>query len=178
MGFYQLSKIAITPVVVLVENLAYQKVISQQRVLAITVLMGGVAIATVTDTQVASNPLGILVAGLSIGSSVLYSVWAGAKQKELDVNGNQLLHQVAPIAAVLLAVLVPVVEPLGLLQQSKTTMDTILGFDFSVQATAWLLLSSVLGLLVTLSTYILVHWSDISHHIQCRWTFENHLHSR
>eukprot|EP00775_Hariotina_reticulata_P002751 gene2751-3046_t len=155
-GFYQLSKIAITPVVVLVEYLAYQKAVSQQRVLAITVLMVGVTVATVTDTQVASKPMGIIVAVLSIASSVLYSVWAGVKQKELDVNGNQLLHQVAPVAAIMLAVLVPVVEPLGGLQQSSLTTDTILGYDFSGPAIAWLLLSSVLGLFVTLSTYLFI----------------------
>jgi solute carrier family 35 protein E3 len=44
----------------------------------------------------------------------LYQVWTGTKQAALAVNGNQLLQQVSPAAAALLAVLVPIFEPLGI----------------------------------------------------------------
>lgn len=44
--------------------------------------------------QVKSNVVGIAVAAIAVLSSSLYQVWAGSKQKELSVNGNQLLHQV------------------------------------------------------------------------------------
>lgn len=147
-GFYQIAKIMITPVVVLVEYVAYGKTVSRQKMFAIALLMFGITVATVSDSQVSSNPLGLLVAAAAVLSSALYQVWAGSKQKELGVNGNQLLHQVAPSAVGLLAVLIPVLEPVGSLSQKQP--GTILGFQFSQGAVLWILFSSCLGLVVTL----------------------------
>uniref|UniRef100_A0A383W0N7 Sugar phosphate transporter domain-containing protein n=1 Tax=Tetradesmus obliquus TaxID=3088 RepID=A0A383W0N7_TETOB len=153
-GFYQISKIMITPVVVLVEYFAYHKTVSRQKLCAIALLMFGISIATVSDKQVSSNPLGILVAGLAVLSSSLYQVWTGVKQKQLGVNGNQLLHQVSPIAVLLLAVLVPLVEPVG--SFSNPEEGTLLGYTYSRGSLGWILLSSGLGLVVTLSTYLFI----------------------
>lgn len=75
-------------------------------------------------------------------------MWAGSKQKELGVNGNQLLHQVSPWAVAMLAVLIPVLEPVGSL--AKQEPNTILGFHYSQGAVLWILFSSCLGLVVTL----------------------------
>lgn len=152
-GFYQISKIMITPVVVVIEYFAYGKTVSKQKLCAIALLMFGITIATVSDSQVASNPLGLFVAGAAVLSSSLYQVWTGSKQKELGVNGNQLLHQVSPSAVLLLAVLIPIFEPVGF---NGPAEGTILGFKFSQGAVAWILLSSCLGLVVTLSTYLFI----------------------
>jgi hypothetical protein len=51
-GFYQIAKILITPVVVLVEYVAYGKTVSRQKLAAIALLMLGITIATVSDSQV------------------------------------------------------------------------------------------------------------------------------
>lgn len=147
-GFYQISKIMITPVVVVIEYFAYGKTVGREKMFAIGLLMFGITVATVTDRQVSSNPLGLLVAAAAVLSSSLYQVWAGSKQKELGVNGNQLLHQVAPSAVVMLAVLIPILEPVGSL--AKQDPKTILGFQYSKGAVLWILFSSCLGLVVTL----------------------------
>lgn len=55
-------------------------------------------------------------------------VWIGTKQKELEAGSMQLMHQYTPWATGLLAVLVPVFEPLGLTNPVPTT---ILGFPYS-----------------------------------------------
>jgi drug/metabolite transporter (DMT)-like permease len=57
-----------------VEYFAYHKTVSRQKLCAIALLMFGITIATVSDKQVSSNPLGILVAGLAVLSSSLYQV--------------------------------------------------------------------------------------------------------
>lgn len=152
-GFYQISKIMITPVVVIVEYFAYGKTVSRQKLMAIALLMFGITVATVSDTQVSSNPMGIVVATAAVLASSLYQVWTGSKQKELGVNGNQLLHQVAPTAVGLLAVLIPIIEPVGF---SSPKPGTILGYNFSSSAVAWILFSSCLGLVVTLTTYLFI----------------------
>jgi solute carrier family 35 protein E3 len=153
-GFYQLSKILITPCVVVIERLAYGKVLSRQQGWAVALLMLGIAVATVTDTQVTSNPLGILVAAAAVLSSALYQCWAGAKQRELLVNGNQLLHQAMPLAVALLTLLAPLMEPLGL--DNIGAPGTVLGYAFTPAAVAWIALSSVLGLAVTLSAFLFI----------------------
>ena len=55
-------------------------------------------------------------------------VWIGTKQKELEAGSMQLMHQYTPWATGLLAVLIPVFEPLGL---SNPTLETILGFNYT-----------------------------------------------
>jgi solute carrier family 35 protein E3 len=147
-GFYQIAKIMITPVVVVIEYFAYGKTVSREKGFAIALLMFGITVATVSDSQVASNPLGLVVAAAAVLSSALYQVWAGSKQKELGVNGNQLLHQVSPSAVLMLAVLIPVLEPVG--SFSKREAGTLVGFNFSQGAVLWILFSSCLGLVVTL----------------------------
>jgi hypothetical protein len=58
-------------------------------------------------------------------------------------------HQVSPTAVGLLAVLIPLLEPVGSLSQPGKG-DTILGFAYTRGAVAWILFSSCLGLVVTL----------------------------
>ena len=64
--------------------------------------------------QVATNPVGLVVALLAVCCTAVYQIWAGAKQKELGAGSMQLMHQFAPHATGLLAGLVVGVEPLGL----------------------------------------------------------------
>ena len=122
---------------------------------SIAVLLLGIFLSTISDSQVSGNPLGIAVAVANVLVTALYQIWAGTKQKELGVSANQLLHQVSPIAVVLLGVLVPLIEPLGL-GPSGAVPGTILGYDLTPAALAWILLSSGLGLVVTLSTFLFI----------------------
>lgn len=97
-GFYQISKILITPCVVLIEHFAYGTRLSRHQSFAVALLILGIALVTITDAQVTSNPLGAAIAAAAILSSAFYQVLAGAKQRELQVNGNQLLHSAMPCA--------------------------------------------------------------------------------
>jgi len=45
--------------------------------------------------------------------TALYQIWVGSKQKELEANSSQLLLAYTPQATVLLAILVPIFEPMG-----------------------------------------------------------------
>jgi drug/metabolite transporter (DMT)-like permease len=68
------------PLLLQVEYFAYHKTVSRQKLCAIALLMFGITIATVSDKQVSSNPLGILVAGLAVLSSSLYQVCVSAER--------------------------------------------------------------------------------------------------
>ena len=76
---------------------------------------------------------------------------AGVKQKELGLGSMQLLHQYVPLAAIILALLVPLFEPMGWVEP---TAHTVLGYSMSPGAAAAILASAVLGLLVNLSTFL------------------------
>ncbi|KIY96905.1 Solute carrier family 35 member E3 [Monoraphidium neglectum] len=152
-SFYQLSKLLITPVVVAIEWVFYKKTVSRSVMAAIAILMVGITLCTVTDSQVSSNPAGMAAAAAAVIVASLYQVWAGTKQKELGLNGMQLLQQVSPYSVLLLLVLVPVVEPVGWYDPKQ---GTILGYVFTPAAVAWIAASSALGLVVTLSTFLFI----------------------
>jgi threonine/homoserine efflux transporter RhtA len=73
-----MSKLLITPVLVAIEWLAYSKPASARVLASVGVLLAGITLCTITDTQVASNPLGVLVAAGAVVVTALYQVRPGA----------------------------------------------------------------------------------------------------
>ncbi|KAK9862351.1 hypothetical protein WJX84_007288 [Apatococcus fuscideae] len=152
-GFYQISKISITPGVLVLEAFLFKKYPTTKELLSVLVVCLGVALATVTDTQMGSNMIGVIVGFGAVVVTAVYQVLAGSKQKELQASSMQLLHQYSPMAAICLGILVPSFEPLGI---TNPTPTTILGYDYNVYNVAAIAISSVLGLLMSLTTFILI----------------------
>jgi solute carrier family 35 protein E3 len=177
-GFYQVSKIAITPVVVAIERAFYGKRASGRVLLSTTLLLSGVLLCSVSDAAVAAAPLAAAVAAANVCVSALYQVWASVKQRELGVDGMQLLHGIAPPAMLMLGVMVPVFEPVGwgksgifgggggagagaggaaaAAAAATTTKKTLLTFDYTAPAVFWIAVSSALGLVVTATTFLFI----------------------
>ena len=80
-------------------------------------------------------------------------MWAGSKQKELQASSMQLMHQYSPWAALLLGILVPIFEPLGLTQAGP---DTLLGFPYTPAVVTAVASTALLGLAVSLSTFLVI----------------------
>ena len=152
-GFYQLTKIAVTPIVLAIEFVFYGKHFSAPVIASVVVVCIGVGLATVTDPEVASNPVGLLVGLGSILTTSLYLIWAGKRQSEYGLGSLQLLHQYVPKAAVLLAIVVLGAEPIG---WTNPTEDTILGYNWTPIAAFIIVLSAVLSLMVNLSTFLMI----------------------
>lgn len=152
-GFYQITKIAVAPAVLAIDFLVYGRKASRRVTASVLVVCLGVGMATITDPQLSSNMAGLAAGFGSVGATALYQIWAGSRQKELAMGSMQLLHQYVPLAAGLLAILVPIFEPVGWLDRGK---DTILGYEFSAGSVAAIAVSSVLGLLVNLSTFLVI----------------------
>ncbi|KAL0026122.1 hypothetical protein WJX79_001315 [Trebouxia sp. C0005] len=95
------------------------------------------------------------VSVLQVIPLAVYQVWASRKQKELQTGSMQLLHQYMPLAAVMLAVLVPIVEPVGLFE-NQANPHTLMGYTLSVPSIVAIAISSALGLLVNLSTFLVI----------------------
>jgi solute carrier family 35 protein E3 len=110
-GFFQICKIAITPAVLLLQYALFSTVQSGKVKASIVVVCAGVTLATVTDLS--ATLLGATIAGASIFVTALFQIWMGSKQKEFDVNSNQLLDQYSPYASVIMLCLIPFFEPVG-----------------------------------------------------------------
>lgn len=140
--------------VVAIEAAFYSKLPSRSALVAVAILCIGVTLATVSDQDVTSNSLGMIVGGIATVTSALYGIWAGAKQREYGVDGMQLLHACSPAAALLLGIFVPLLEPVG--WSSPGDPDTLLGYWYSSEVVALILLSAAMGLLVTLSVFLFI----------------------
>lgn len=108
----------------LAEFAFFGKRASRKVVASIALVCLGVGLSTITDTQMGSNASGWLVGLGAITATAAYQIWAGTKQKELQVGSMALLEQYSPLAALMLSVMVPIFEPLGM--QSRKP-DTLLG---------------------------------------------------
>jgi solute carrier family 35 protein E3 len=152
-GFYQITKIAVAPAVLAIDAVYYGKRSSNKVMASVALVCLGIGVATITDPQISSNAMGLLVGFGSVAATALYQIWAGVKQKELGLGSMQLLHQYIPLAALFLAVLVPLFEPMGWVHPTATTL---LGYPFTLGAIGAIAISSVLGLLVNLSTFLVI----------------------
>jgi solute carrier family 35, member E3 len=101
-GFYQIAKLCVIPFVALVEYVAYSRRFSTQVVISISVVMGGVAIVTVSD--VAVNFLGLNVAILSVVAAGSQQLLCRHQQTAHGLSSTEMLLYTAwPMAGMLLA---------------------------------------------------------------------------
>jgi len=152
-GFYQISKIAVAPAVLAAEAVFFGKRSSRKVVASIVLVCAGVGLSTVTDTQMGSNLSGWLVGAGAITATAAYQIWAGTKQKELNAGSMALLEQYSPLAAVMLGVMVPIFEPLGLRDAGPGTLR---GYEYTWASVVAIAVSAILGLLVSLSTFLVI----------------------
>lgn len=139
-GFYQLAKIMTTPCVALLQFLLLGKTISGNTVGALASVCVGVAL---TNTGAAgTTKLGASIAVAAFTVTAFYQVWIGKKIKDFDVSSPQLLLNQAPIAVLLLAILVPFFDTLP--DMEKIPRDALTALFLSGLAAASLNLSQFL----------------------------------
>lgn len=154
-SFYQMTKVAVVPAVVVIERIWFGKKLSAQALAAVILVCVGVTLATVSDPQLTSNLAGLAAGVCCVAATALYQIWAGSLQRELGVGSMQLLHRYLPLAAGLLAALVVFMEPLGL-RHSAAHAETLLGYQYTFGSLAAIGVSSLLGLLFNLSTFLVL----------------------
>ncbi|TRZ18977.1 hypothetical protein HGM15179_008109 [Zosterops borbonicus] len=108
-GTYQLAKAMTTPVIVLIQSVAYGKTFPLRIKLTLVPITLGVFLNSYYDVKF--NVLGMAFATLGVLVTSLYQVWVGAKQHELQVNSMQLLYYQAPMSSAMLLFIIPFFEP-------------------------------------------------------------------
>lgn len=92
-GFYQVTKLTIVPVTLVINYVCYDVSTTTKVKLALAILLLGVGVATVSDVEL--RPLGFLFGVLAVLSTAMFQIWQGTKQKEYGMSGTQLQDAVA-----------------------------------------------------------------------------------
>lgn len=131
-GFYQMAKIAVTPSIVFAEFLWYRKRVSFMKVVALTVVSVGVAVATVTDLQFSLFGACVALAWI-IPSATNKILWSNMQQRE-NWTALALMWKTTPITLLFLVSMIPFLDPPG-----------ALSFDWSLANTFAIFVSAFLG---------------------------------
>lgn len=157
-GFYQLTKIAIAPTVLLMDAVSRRQVPDVKVAICVMVVCIGIGLATVFDTEVMTNLPGIVVGIVSVVVSAQYGIWIGSMTKQYEVTSMQLLDQYLPYAASMLALCVPIesciVRRASIREGGAGT--SLWTFPYTTIAINMIAASAFLGVLVTFSTFLVI----------------------
>lgn len=95
-GIYQISKLLNIPFVALVEKFYLGRTFSPQIVSSMACVVVGVAIVTVSDTDIGGNVLGVSIAMVAVASSGMQQIFCRSMQQKHNLASHELLANVAP----------------------------------------------------------------------------------
>eukprot|EP01018_Ginkgo_biloba_P034311 Gb_37975 [translate_table: standard] len=154
-GFYQISKLSMIPVVCVMEWILHDKQYSEKVKAAVFVVIIGVGVCTVTDVKV--NLKGFLAAAIAVFCTSLQQISIGSLQKKYNIGSFDLLSKTAPIQTASLLLLGPFVD-------YSLNGYNLLDYEFSVGAMS----SSILQ-----PKPIPLHWTLLSSFISGIGAYEN-----
>ncbi|KAG6608671.1 UDP-rhamnose/UDP-galactose transporter 2, partial [Cucurbita argyrosperma subsp. sororia] len=142
-GFYQISKLSMIPVVCVMEWILHNKHYSKEVKTAVVVVVIGVGVCTVTDVKV--NLKGFLCACIAVLSTSLQQITIGSLQKKYSIGSFELLSKTAPIQALSLLLLGPFID-------YYLSDKSLLNYKMSSGALLFILLSCTLAVLGHMKT--------------------------
>eukprot|EP00249_Psilotum_nudum_P006776 c20047_g1_i1 orf=477-1571(+) len=107
-GFYQISKLSMIPVVCVLEWVLHSKTYTREIKTAVVMVVIGVGICTITDMKI--NLRGLLAATVAVLCTSLQQIYIGSFQKKYSIGSFELLSKTAPIQAASLLVLGPFID--------------------------------------------------------------------
>ncbi|OIW06220.1 hypothetical protein TanjilG_03845 [Lupinus angustifolius] len=146
-GFYQISKLSMIPVVCVMEWILHSKHYSREVKMSVIVVVVGVGVCTVTDVKV--NLKGFVCACLAVLSTSLQQISIGSLQKKYSIGSFELLSKTAPIQAVSLLVFGPFVD-------YYLTGKLITNYKISSGVILFILLSCSLAVFCNVSQYLCI----------------------
>uniref|UniRef100_A0A0D6R348 Sugar phosphate transporter domain-containing protein n=1 Tax=Araucaria cunninghamii TaxID=56994 RepID=A0A0D6R348_ARACU len=146
-GFYQIAKLSMIPVVCVMEWILHQKHYTKEVKAAVVAVVIGVGVCTVTDVKV--NFKGFLCAAVAVFCTSLQQITIGSLQKKHNVGSFELLCKTAPIQAISLLLLGPFVD-------YYLNGRNLLEYQFSTGAIFFISLSCALAVFCNLSQYLCI----------------------
>ncbi|KAI9851000.1 MAG: hypothetical protein M1838_004692 [Thelocarpon superellum] len=149
--FYQISRILLTPTVVIINFVLYGTKISRAAALALVPACLGVAMVTYYDSRGNPNlkakptsPTGVFFAFAGVLASSVYTVWVASYLKRLQLASMQLLFNLMPVGGCLLLYVIPFTDTL------PTWSDLTLGRCILV------LMSGLCACLINISQFFII----------------------
>lgn len=146
-GFYQISKLSMIPVVCVMEWIIHKKTYSKEVKVSVVVVVIGVGVCTVTDVEI--NIKGFMCACVAVFCTSLQQISIGSLQKKYSVGSFELLSKTAPIQAGSLLVTGPFID-------YYLTGKVILDYNFVTYAILFILLSCSLAVFCNISQYLCI----------------------
>ncbi|XP_072982542.1 UDP-rhamnose/UDP-galactose transporter 3-like [Typha latifolia] len=146
-GFYQIAKLSMIPVVCLMEWILHSKNYTMKIIMAVVVVAFGVGICTVTDVEV--NLKGFTCACVAVFCTSLQQITIGSFQKKYNIGSFELLSKTAPIQAASLLLFGPFAD-------YYLNGRSLLKYHFSAGATFFILLSCSLAVFCNMSQYLCI----------------------
>ncbi|XP_010927487.1 UDP-rhamnose/UDP-galactose transporter 1 [Elaeis guineensis] len=146
-GFYQISKLSMIPVVCVMEWILHSKHYSKEVKMAVVVVVVGVGVCTVTDVKV--NAKGFLCACIAVLSTSLQQISIGSLQKKYSIGSFELLSKTAPIQALSLLFLGPFID-------YYLNGKSLIMYNFSSGVIFFILLSCALAVFCNMSQYLCI----------------------
>jgi len=154
-GFYQISKILVTPTVMFLNFVLYGEGTTSQTKMAVGIMLTGVTMATVTDVDV--GILGFCIGMLAVTGAAQQQILIGKIQKQLKASSNQLLVSYTPYVVVMLACCTPI--DMQLPENKDSGFAAYRGWynaNGTTEAFVTIIISGCLGMLVSLSTFLMI----------------------
>ncbi|KAG1359001.1 UDP-rhamnose/UDP-galactose transporter 1 [Cocos nucifera] len=146
-GFYQISKLSMIPVVCVMEWILHSKHYSKEVKMAVVAVVVGVGVCTVTDVKV--NAKGFLCACIAVLSTSLQQISIGSLQKKYSIGSFELLSKTAPIQAISLLLFGPFID-------YYLNGKSIIKYNFSSGPIFFILLSCALAVFCNMSQYLCI----------------------
>lgn len=146
-GFYQISKLSMIPVVCVLEWLLHSKTYTKEVKTAVVVVVIGVGICTVTDVHI--NLKGFVSAAIAVISTSLQQIYIGSFQKKYSIGSFELLSKTAPIQACSLLLFGPFCDYI-------LNGRNLLEYQFSAGSVLFIGLSCTLAVFCNLSQYLCI----------------------
>ncbi|KAJ3692492.1 hypothetical protein LUZ60_012842 [Juncus effusus] len=146
-GFYQISKLSMIPVVCVMEWILHSKHYSREVKTAVLVVVVGVGVCTVTDVKV--NAKGFICACVAVLSTSLQQITIGSLQKKYSIGSFELLSKTAPIQAISLIIFGPFIDYF-------LNGKSILNYPFTSGPIFFILLSCSLAVFCNISQYLCI----------------------
>ncbi|KAK1259169.1 UDP-galactose transporter 2 [Acorus gramineus] len=146
-GFYQISKLSMIPVVCILEWLIHSKHYSKEVKSAVVVVVLGVGVCTVTDVKI--NAKGFICASVAVLSTSVQQIAIGSLQKKYSISSFELLSKTAPMQAISLLLLGPFVD-------YCLNGHSVFKYKFSSGAILFILLSCTLAVFCNVSQYLCI----------------------
>lgn len=146
-GFYQISKLSMIPVVCVMEWIIHSKQYTKEVKVSVVVVVIGVGVCTVTDIHV--NAKGFLCACAAVLSTSFQQISIGSLQKKYSIGSFELLSKTAPIQALSLLLLGPFID-------YYLSGVFITSYVLSSGAILFILLSCTLAVFCNVSQYLCI----------------------